>query len=160
MANVKVTNWVELIGGDETVAQNKFGGSVVVPDLQPVGQSLRIIKALLLHTWDADATGTNLTPAGNIIIFERDPSIAVGTAQDGLTNGIARTILSTIAVTAASWKTRGTEVAVASLDTLSFLYVPLPALRDIYVAFEYTGATSFNSAAGDEETLEVKFLYE
>lgn len=145
---------LELIGPNETVDQDKWGGSVqlVVSSARATGD---ILSATLIAT--QDGTGAILRNAIDIVIFRDDPSISPNTTLLSKANG--NLVQGIIPVVAADWiaASSGTDVAgVAHVD------VDTPFMTssdgDLYVACVNRGATSYNSAAGDDEQLEVTFI--
>lgn len=144
----------ELIGADEQIDQNDFGGSVEVDlaGLAIVGGCSGEILSVMLFATEA-GTGAILEPAGTLFIFDADPSISAGATS--MSAAARVTVLGQVVVGANDWKADANGASV-------FVYnqpVPFHELDSLFLAWFHEDATSFNDGAGDDEKLEVKFWY-
>jgi hypothetical protein len=154
----KMNDFATLVGAnDAALAQNKFSASVAV-DVPHHVESL--VGIHLKQGYAGGVTGANLTAAGTLYFFRSDPAITAGTAINGLTEAQANLIIGTKAVAAGDWADLATTIASFAHYFDNAGVVNIPTLGEFYVAFLYTGATSFNSAAGDDETLLIRFVYQ
>lgn len=136
---------IELIGADEAVIQNRWGGSVAV-ELPAEDISGEILGLSLITR--AGATGTILTPAGKLAVFKSDPSISA--VATGLTTGDHAEMIGLIDVVAGDWYS-DTKGAMAFFDNPIAFFT----LKILYFAWFQESAAGFNSAGDDEETLEL-----
>lgn len=138
----------ELIGVDEQVAQNKFGGSVGVTLDATLKRSGEIVSLALYSTG-----GGILTPAGKLLVLDADPAVAVGDAA--LAAAEWATVLGVVAVAAGDWVADAAGAAVFKADVgLAF-----HAVQSLYFVWLHQDATTFNSDAGDDELLQLNFWY-
>ncbi len=137
----------ELIGVDERVDQNEYGGSVGVA--LPATSS-GVIYDVTLYTTE-DGTGAILTPNGVLYIFDADPTIAVGDAA--MTAAERVTVVGQIRVASSDW------IADANGASACMYWQPIPfhSLANLYFAWFHLDAVSFNDGAGDDEQLEFNF---
>lgn len=142
----------ELIGKDEQVDQNDYGGSVAVTlgdgNLPASGEFL----AFSFHSTE-EGTGSVQTPAGTLLLLDADPAVSAG--DTALTAAEHKTILGRVDVSAAAW------ISDANGAT-AYIYnnpIPFHFLNTIYVVWLHTDATSFNDGAGDDEVLEFNAWY-
>jgi len=143
----------ELVGINEAVAQNQFGGSVDV-DVSPGPQpSSGVIHQLAFYQTE-DASGAILSVAGTLYILDADPAVVVADTDLIATEWV--TVLGTVDVAATDWKTGTTgQVAIPSHDPIWF-----HAVSTLYFVFRLTSATSINSAGTDDEQLEFNGWYQ
>jgi len=161
---MKLSSYVTLIGQDTQIAQNKFTASVAVTVSPELASELLIAGIQLTQDYAGGAGGVNLTAAGTLYFFNADPAIAAGTAIDGLTAAQVAKIVSQQAVVAGDWVDLATTLtSYAHIGAVQLGAatgeLKLPYLSTVWVAFLYTGATTFNSAAGDQEVLKIRLLY-
>jgi len=164
---IKQTGFIELVGTDEQVDQDEWGASVQVP-FAPESQSICIPALILRQGFDGSATGASLSIGGFVVFFFGDPSIAVGTGVGALTRAQLNKIVGwfDIAAQGADWQNWRAAGAADDAD-IAFLQseddriqVPRMAGEDLYAALLLTSATSINSAAGDDEDVYMKVIYE
>lgn len=142
----------ELIGANEQVDQNDYGGSVAVT----LGDGVRPCSGeLLSFIFFATETGSGAvqTPAGTLLILDADPATTAG--DTAITAAERVTILGHIAVAAADWQSDANGAS-------AFIYnkpVPFHNLQTLYFLWFHSDATSFNDGAGDDEVLQVKAWY-
>lgn len=135
----------ELVGINEQVDQDDFGGSVAVT--LPYEMSGEILNALFVST--EDGTGAVLYPAGTLLIFDTDPTIAAGDTDVGAGNW--ENLIGMIEVAATDWKTD----AVGAAAYITGTPIAFHHLSTLYLAWFHEDATSYNDAAEDDEQLEV-----
>ena len=143
------TGTLELIGKDEAVAVNDW--CVEASFTLPVPDSNGQVLGITLNTRKDDATGgtgTILLPSGRLMVFDSAPSITVGDAA--LASGVHETVLGSVAIANGDWYT-DTMGSIVTKETL----IPFYSLKTLYFAFYYTLATGMNSAAGDDEIMEM-----
>jgi hypothetical protein len=140
------TGLVELVGTDEQVDQNDYGGSVAVA----LGgtYSGEILAATFVSTG-----GDEIQAQGRLLILDADPAVAVGdTALSAAEHG---TIVGIIGI--GSSDTYHADAGGASIHkTVS---IPFHALSSLYLVWFLTSATSINSDAGDNEVFSVNLWY-
>jgi hypothetical protein len=141
-----------LIGADDQVDQNDFGASVAVT----LGDGVRPVSGeLLSFMFYSGETGTGAvqTPAGTLLLLDADPAVAAG--DTALTLAERSTIVGHVPVEAADW------IADANGASACILEKPIPFhnLQTLYAVWFHTGATSYNDAAGDDETLAFNAWY-
>lgn len=143
----------ELVGVDEQVDQNDLSGSVGV-SLEGGDNfvSGEILSFLLVFS--ESGTGTVLEPTGQILVFDADPAISSG--DTAITTAEHGTLLGIVNVEAADWLYTDANGASAYIvDTP----IPFHNVKTLYFAFFNTLATAINSAAGDEELLQLNFWW-
>lgn len=143
------TDWVELIGVDEQVDQYEYSGSVALP----LGgtYSGEYLGCALLSA--EDGTGQVLKPAGSLLFFEQNPSISAGDT----------------AIAVASWEYYFAKVDISASDWISdtnggsaYFYTPVAfheISTSVYLGWYQSDETSFNSAAGDDESLQIRCAF-
>jgi hypothetical protein len=139
----------ELVAADEQVDQNDYSGSVAV------SLGLHVSGEILQVTLYATETGTGavLTPAGTLFLFDADPSISSG--DTAMTLAARQTVIAQIPVTTGDWKSDTNGASAAILDSP----VAFHQVNSLYFAWLHEDATSINSAAGDDESLDFNFWY-
>jgi|GEM_PF-3125364 len=151
-APVCETGVLELVGADEEVNTDDYGGSVSADVSRgPQPSSGLIIAAIFIAT--ETGTGAVQDSAGKLLIFDADPNPTAGDT----------------ALTAAEHKTKIAEIEVAALDWetdangghayLNQLQIPYHAVSTLYFVWFHTDSTDLNDAAGDDEVLEVNLWY-
>lgn len=139
----------ELIGADEQVDQDEYGGSVGIA----LGTG---VSGELLHvTLYAKETGTGavLTPEGVLYFFDADPSISPGDTE--MSAADRESVIGQIPVAAADWESDANGASVSVFNKP----VAFHAVSTLYVVWFHTDATSFNDAGGDDEVLEFNGWY-
>lgn len=134
----------ELIGVDEQVDQNDYGGSVAVA--LPYSMSGEILGVLFVST--EDGSGSVQTPAGTLLILDADPAVTAGDTT--LTAADWVNVIGMIEVGASDWKSDATGAACYKARTP----VAFHELATLYLVWLHEDATSFNDAGGDDEQLE------
>lgn len=139
----------ELIGIDEQVDQNDYGASVGVA---LGGTYSGEILHVTLYTSET-GTGAILTPAGWLLVFDADPTIAAG--DTSISAAERQTLIGQISVLAADW------IADANGASATIQCQPLAfhSLATLWFAWFHTDAVSFNDLAGDDEMLDFNFWY-
>lgn len=139
----------ELVGADEQVDQDDYGGSVGVA----LGgtYSGEILSFAFYAT--EDGTGAVQDSAGRLIILDADPSVSAGDTALAAAEWV--TILGIVQVEADDWITDANGGAAYIHDTP----VPFHALSTLYFVWFHEDATSLNDGAGDDEVLRVNFWY-
>ena len=150
MSKIKTTETMELVGINETIAQNDWTEDVSFT-LKPEDVDGKILAFTMVSRLDdaTGGTGTILLPSGTLAVFSADPALTA--ADAALASGVADTILGTVAVATGDWvsQTLGAWVNKLKVD------IPFFPLKTLYFAFFWTLATSINSASGDDEILEI-----
>jgi hypothetical protein len=139
----------ELVGADEQVDQNEYGGSVAI------SLGVQISGEFLHFTLYSRETGTGAiqTPAGSLFILDADPANAAGAAA--ITAAARLTVIAEVPVAAADWPADAAGASVTVTDKP----VAFHALQTIYFLWFHEDATSLNDGAGDDEILEVNAWY-
>jgi len=150
---LKELGLTELVGINEEVNTNDFGGSVSVSVADGNGNPVsgEILSFAFYAT--EDGSGAVQDSAGQLFILDADPAISAGDT----------------AITAAEWVTVLGRVKVAATDWttdanggIAYIYdnpIPFHALKTLYFAWFHTDATDLNDAAGDDEQLEFNAWY-
>jgi hypothetical protein len=165
MGVIKQTNYVELVGVDEQVAQNTWGGSVQIP-FKAETQGIFVHTVLARQGYDK-AAGAFLSLTGKIVFFMGDPAVAAGTALAALTRAQVNKIVAVVDVAAADWYNMddvGTDASALAVLHMAANegVIPLPRMADgdLYAAWLHTLATAINSGATDQEDIYVKLVYD
>jgi hypothetical protein len=139
----------ELVGINEQVDQNDFGGSVGVE----FGED--ITGELLSFTFYAteDGSGDVQDSAGWLIILDADPATTAG--DTALTAAERVTIIGQVEVEAGDWITDANGGSACIYDQP----IPFHAVDALYFVWFHTDATSLNDGAGDDEQLEFNAWY-
>jgi hypothetical protein len=139
----------ELVGTDEEVNTNDYGGSVGVA----LGgtYSGEILSFGFFAT--EDGTGAVQDSAGQLIILDADPAVSAG--DTAITAAEHLTILAKVAVVATDWHTDANGGFAYIFDTP----VPFHALSTLYFVWFHEDATDLNDGAGDDEQLEMNFWW-
>lgn len=141
---------VELVGIDEQLAASAYCGSVEIP-IDVNGQASGEILSVALIARES-GSGAVLASQGKLYLFDADPAIALGATALAADGAEHRTIVGVQAFATADWVT-DTNGAVA------FKQVAWPFARrkSLWAAFFLNAAeTTINSAAGDDEILELR----
>jgi hypothetical protein len=141
---IKVTELIELVGADELLAQNQYSDEVAAA----ISGSGEIVQAIFYSTG-----GDELQVEGRLLIFDTAPTIDLGDTT--LTVAEHKTLCGRIPVATANY---GADAggAIAVKDDI---HVVFHQVTNLYLAFFLTSATSINSAAGDNEVLQVRLWY-
>ena len=143
----------ELVGINEQVDQNDYGGSVGIslaaPGSQPV--SGEILSFAFYAT--EDGSGAVQDSAGYLILMDANPAVTAG--DTALAAAEFVTILGVVTVEATDWHTDANGGVAYIHDTP----VPFHDLNTIYAVWFHSDATGLNDAAGDDEQLEFNFWY-
>ena len=142
----------ELVGADEQVDQNDYGGSVALT----LGDGIRPVSgeflAFCFYTRET-GTGAVLSPAGTLLLLDADPAVSAG--DTAITAAERITVLAHVTVAASDWITDANGGSV-------YIYnqpIPFHNLQTIYAVWFHEDATSFNDGAGDDETLDFNAWY-
>lgn len=145
----------ELIGKDEQIDQNDYAASVSVT-LGDSGVSGRRVSGEILTfllVSSEEGSGAVLQPSGWLLIFDSDPAIAAG--DTAITTAERQTLIGQVEVSSTDW--------IADANGASqFIFnqpVAFHGLTAIYLTFLLTSSTSINSAAGDDEVLDLNMWY-
>ena len=136
----------ELIGINEAVSASQYSASVAVT-LSGMGQ---MVKVCLVAT--EDDSGAVFTPAGDLMVFDADPAIATDDAD--ITNAERLTVLAVMTFLGADWQSDANGAI--NCQAVTEVY-HTPSLFVVW--HSATGETQWNSAAGDDEQLEVNIWY-
>lgn len=143
----------ELIGKDEKVDQNDYSASVSVDVSIKTPPTSGVI-----HTWaffqSEDDGGAILSPAGELYIFDADPAVASGATA--ITSAEWITLIGVVDVAAADWVTDANGSCAYIADQPVYFH----NVNTLYFSFKLTSSTAINSAAGDDEILEMNAWYE
>lgn len=146
---------IEVIGADEQVDQNDYAGSFEFNPHQGYSTSNRPASGIIRGMFLVSTGGSILQPTGTMLLLrDTDPSVAAGATS--ITAAEWQTAFGAISVVSGSWLSADANGAIAFVEC----NVPFSELASIYCVFDYTLVTSFNSDPGDDEVLEVRFLYE
>jgi hypothetical protein len=160
---IKETAFVELAGVNEQLVQNSWSGSVNVP-IKAESMGIRLVGLIFHLHFDQTAGGAAMSPTGTLAFFKGDPSVVSGTLVGALTAAQLEQLIFYYDIAAADWdiwRAAGAdalEVAYLSMNSNRFA-IPRMADDSLYAAFLYTDATTLNSAANDQEQIEVKVIY-
>lgn len=143
-----------LVGIDEQVDTNDYGASVAItlasaPTNQPV--SGEILSFAFFST--EEGSGAVLEPTGKLILFDADPAVAAGDTALALAEHL--TILGIVELEADDWHADANGASAYIYD----VPVAFHALNTLYAVWFHTLATSYNDAAGDDESLRFNFWY-
>jgi hypothetical protein len=140
----------ELIGINDQVDQNDYGGSVAITlGTQPVSGE---ILAFAFYSTET-GSGAVLQPTGKLILFDADPTVVAGDTLLTATDHI--TVLAVIDVAAGDWVADAGGAVAYIVDTP----VAFHAMATLYAVWKHTFATSYNDAAGDDEQLRFNAWY-
>jgi hypothetical protein len=141
---------IELVGINEQVDENEYGGSVAVTLDADVGHSGEILNVILVST--EDDSGSVQTPAGTLFFFNANPSINAGATA--MTAAARLLEVGQVSIAAADWQSDANGASVSKDVAISF-----EQLQSLYLAWFHEDATSLNDGASDDEQLEVIFRY-
>jgi len=151
---IRETGMQTLIGADDQVTQYDYGPTVdvTVGSDQPASG---LIRQLTFVSGEAGG-GAVLSEAGVLYVLDADPNTSVGDAN--LTLAELETVIAKFEVAAADWKEENSGAAGCVAHYKGEW--PFHACSTLYLVYYHEGATTYNSAAGDEETLKVNIWYE
>jgi hypothetical protein len=143
----------ELIGINEQVDQNDYSGSVAVSIASPEGAPVsgEILSVCFYST--EDGSGAVQQPEGWLYILDADPAVSSG--DTAITAAERVTVLGRVKLEAADWDVDANGGTAYICDTP----IAFHDLTTLYLVFKLTSATSINSAAGDDEQLEINGWY-
>jgi len=142
----------ELIGKDEQVDQDDYGGSVAILLGDGVRPASGEFLSFTLVTKET-GTGSVLTPAGILLLFDADPAVTAG--DTALTLGVMNYCIGRVDVKATDWHSD----ANGAVACKSSPPIPFHTLTTIYAIWFHEDATSFNDAGGDDEYLSFNAWY-
>lgn len=134
----------ELVGINEVVAQNQYSASVNIPFGATFSGELLNVTLYMTE----DGTGAILTPAGTLLILDADPATAAG--DTAITAAERVTVMHHVSVAAADWQSDANGASVELTVAKGF-----HALTGLTFLWFHEDATSINSAAGDDEQMEM-----
>lgn len=138
----------ELVGADEQIAQNEYTPSVGV-SLGDSPVSGKFESFAIISTG-----GDELEITGVLLIFDADPAIAEG--DSAITAAEHQSLIGMVKVESGDYLLADSGGKSAYIvDTA----VPFHSLETIYFSFDYTAATTINSAAGDNEVVSLNAWY-
>lgn len=138
----------ELIGANESVAQNRYAASVGVS----LGGTYSGEALSILLIAQESGSGSIQAATGHLVIFDADPSIAANAAA--IATGKWPTVLAVVDVASGDWHTdaNGGAAYIMVQD------VPFHAVATLYFTF-FLESAAINDADEDNETLSVNFWY-
>ncbi len=139
----------ELVGINEQVDQNDYGGSVGVTLAERCSGE---ILAIALYATE-DGTGAVQDSAGTLFILDADPAVASGDTALAAAEWV--TVIGRVQVATGDWSVDANGGCAYITDTI----VPFHNLATLYFVWKQTDATGLNDAAGDDEQLEFNFWY-
>jgi len=139
----------ELIGPNDRVDQNEYSTFDTIPFSAFMSGE---ILSILLVTGEV-GTGAILTPRGTLYVFDASPGTAAGDAA--ISNAVRRTLLGQVEVLETDWESDASGASAY----ITCAPIPFHSLDRIYVAWFHESATSFNDAAGDDESLYFNLWY-
>lgn len=135
----------EVVGINEQVDASEYADEV---SFAPVGTG-KIVKICVITS--ETGSGVILTPAVNIIFFDADPTITVGDAS--ITAAEAATIVADLSFSAADYQTDAAQGHNCQEVEESFHSITFATI------FLQAGEVSVNSAAGDDEIVQLHIWY-
>jgi len=138
-----------LVGADDAVAVSKFTNSAKIE--LPGPMSGDIVSVTLVST--ETGTGAVQSVTGDLLFLSADPDVSAGDAD--LTAAEWKTVIGRIPVTSDKWVSK-TAGAVWFDEVL----VPFEELDGLWAVFIMDSGSSMNSAAGDDEILELQVRVE
>jgi len=138
---------LELVGVDEQVDQNDYGGAVSFT-LPRESSSGEILGIAIIST--EDGSGSVLEPTGKLFVFDADPSISTG--DTSIAQASYAFLVGVIDIASGDW-VADDNGAIAYLTDIPIAFA---GAKTLWFAFLNTLATSINSAAGDDEQIEMR----
>lgn len=141
------TGVTELVGKDEKVDQNDYGGSVPIT----VHGSGELLSFLFIATEEGD--GAVQDSAGTLFILDADPAVSAGDTALALAEH--QSVIGKVDVAAGDWSTD------ANGGTAFECCQPVPfhEAENLWLVWLQTDATGLNDVAGDDEVLEVNIWF-
>ena len=149
-AEMKESGVLELVGKDEEVNTNDYGGSVALT-IGTDAYSGEIYEFVFIAT--EEGTGDVQDSAGWLLIFDADPATTAG--DTSITAAERKTLVGQVEVAATDWITdaNGGSAYIHSQP------VSFHAVTSLYLVWFHTDATDLNDGAGDDEVLSVNCRY-
>jgi hypothetical protein len=142
----------ELVGINEEVNTNDFGGSVEV-DVSPGTQNASGEFLAFAFFATEDGSGAVQDSQGELLLFDADPNPTVG--DTALTAAEWLTLVGRVKVSASDWTTDANG-GVAYIDDQP---IPFHQIGSLYAVWFHTDSTDLNDAGGDDEQLEFNAWY-
>lgn len=145
----------ELVGKDEALSATKYSASVgVTIDTADQGISGEIVSVLLVAL-ENGATGAILPTAGRLYVFDTDPANAADAAALAASGETHKTLIGSVKIASTDWGTDANGGA-----AYASVAIPFHNVKTLYFVFQAdSGATTINSAAGDDEELHLNFWF-
>jgi len=147
---VRQSDVLELVGADETVAQNQLSEAVSFAPAS-IGSGSGNLTSFVFISSGGDV----LTPAGQLLIFSADPGHSTGDDGSGISAAEWENLIGVVDVAAADWSSEDNAAYLAIDDQI----IPFHAVSNLYLVWRLTSATSINSDAADDELLKVNIHY-
>jgi hypothetical protein len=150
ITHLGITN---LVAKDEQIDQGDHSAAVSVdlPGDRPISGEL---LSFMFHAAET-GSGALLPSAGELLVFTADPEHSSGDVGTGITAAEWQTCIGRVKVAATDW----TEESLACFAYIPDQPVPFYDAETLYFVWRHTDATSINSAAGDDETLDFDATY-
>lgn len=144
----------ELISKDELVANNNYSKSVSLNTSTPLTNvpCTGFIDVIQLYSAET-GSGVVKTPAGTLYFFDADPVVAANAAALKAGGVDHDKLIGLVPVLTDDWES-DPNGAMATI----VVNIPFDTLSTIFVAFRMDSASEYNSVAGDDETLKIRFL--
>jgi hypothetical protein len=155
--HVRALPLITVVGADDAaITQNEYGTDFAItfkdrtPAFEPSGE---ILAVQLITGANTGGTGVIPVPAGKLIFFDTDPTVAAGDTT--LTAVEWATVIAIVDVESTDWHsdTNGAGQYI-NLDPVTF-----QNQASLWGVWFHESATGFNSAAGDDETLKMRVYY-
>lgn len=140
------TALTELIGINETVAQNNFSKSVAVA--LPLLSSGELLTFQLVS--QETGAGAVIQATGKLFVFDTDPTVTANDAALAVADW--PTVIGIVDVAAGDWVADANGAGATIVDTP----IAFHRLSTLYFVFRLTSADGYNTAAGDDEKLSVR----
>lgn len=144
------SGWLSLVGADQQVDQNKYGASVEFSFGAEVSGYLSL-QALVSAK---EGTGAVQKPRGVVLVFDSDPSIAANDAA--LSIATHEKELGQWTCESSDWVNSDANAAGATPYLKDAIRID--GLSSVWIAWQHLSATSYNDAAGDDETLQARLV--
>lgn len=141
----------ELVGKDEKVDQNDYSASVAYTFPTEGGRSTGEFFAFTFYATET-GTGAILSSAGTLFVMS---AAGVASGDTAMSAAERQTVIGQFDVLASDWSADATGASAYIHD----VPIPFHDLGDVYFVFKLTSATAINSAAGDDEVLEMDAWY-
>jgi hypothetical protein len=145
------TGVTELIGEDEAVAQNQYGGSIGVALATTASGTIEQITLINRENGD----GAILKPSGVLYVLDADPAVAA--ADAAITAAEWLTVIGKFPISAADWGAG--DATGASAQPVLGLPMAFHSLANLYFVWFHTSAVGFNDNAAHNETLHFNAWY-